>query len=88
MPRVTDVTASVDYLPVWKKGATTEERLLELAQIAHKHPDHFGRFVIVYEETLPNGNTLVRQMSRGCTTNEVLGLLELGKNRVVQETAL
>jgi hypothetical protein len=80
------VTASIDYLPIWKEGATPEERFLELAHMARKSPGRFAKMVVVYEETLPNGNTLVRDITDGCTTNEVLGLLELGKVRIINRT--
>lgn len=42
--------AQVDYLPIWKKGATTAERLYELAMIAEKHPDQFQKWILVYCE--------------------------------------
>lgn len=83
---MTDKTDNVDYLPIFKKGSTAEEFFYEIAMIARKYPRRFSKFALVYEETLPNGNTLVRQLSYECTTNELIGLLELGKQRVIDET--
>ena len=77
---------NVDYLPLWKKGATTAERFAELEMIARKHPERFGKLAIVYEETLPSKLTKIRQISNGCTTNELIGILELGKLQVVEDT--
>ncbi len=77
---------SVDYLPVWKRNATAEERFQELAQIAAKHPERFGKICVVYEETLKNGCTVIRQVSNGANTNELIGILELAKLKVVEET--
>ena len=53
------MSATVDYLPIWKRDAIAEERFLELAQIAHKHPERFGKIAVVYEETLSNKNTKI-----------------------------
>lgn len=80
------MSATINYLPIWKDGATVEERFLELAQIAGKHPERFGRVAVVYEETLPNKHTKIRQISTGCSTNELIGILELAKLQVVDET--
>lgn len=81
------MSATIDYLPVWKRDATAEERFLELAQIARKHPERFGKIAVAYEETLANKNTKIRQISSGCTTNELIGILELAKLQVVEETS-
>lgn len=65
---------NVSYLPIWKEGATAEERFSELAMIARKHPERFGKVTTVYVETLPDGKTVLRQVSAGVTTTEMLGL--------------
>lgn len=38
--------ANVVGLPRWKKGATAEERFLELAQMAREDPDRFEHVVV------------------------------------------
>ena len=45
-------TSNVEYLPIWKAEATAEERLLELAMIARKHPERFAKLMVVYSEAL------------------------------------
>lgn len=68
----------LDYLPVWKRGATASERLYELAQIAAKHPEYFDKWVIVYCED--NEQCLkVRTISgTGTRTIDSLGVLTAG----------
>ena len=72
---------NVDYLPIWKKGATPGERLEELALIARKHPGRFERFVICYVEMTDKeaGTLRIRTMQFGCNLAEGIGLYELGK---------
>lgn len=78
--------SKIDFLPVWKKDATPAERFSEMEAIARKYPERFGKIAIVYEETLPSGLTRIRQISNGCTTNELIGILELGKLQVIEDT--
>ena len=70
---------NVRYLPMWKQGATAEERFLELAQIARQHPERFSRLFVVYQEELPDKSTITRYVSLGGCATEILGLIELGK---------
>jgi hypothetical protein len=44
------MTATIDYLPIWKKDAPVHERLHELAEIARKHPERFQKWILVYCE--------------------------------------
>lgn len=81
------MTASIDYLPIWKKDSTAEEWLMELAAIARKNPERFEKAVIVMQELLPNGNIKPRVYSRGVKLTELLGLLELGKNRELEDSS-
>jgi hypothetical protein len=82
------VSASIDFLPVWKKDATPFERLTELAEIARKHPERFRKFVIAYEETKADDMTRLRTHSYGVVNvNETVGLLEFAK-RDIMESAL
>ena len=71
---------NVSYLPIWKEGATAEERFSELAMVARKHPERFGKVTTVYAETLPNGHTVLRQVSAGVTMIEMLGLYALASH--------
>jgi len=78
------MTASVDYLPIWKKDSTAEEWLLELAAIARKHPERFEKAIIVTQETLATGNIKHRNYSRGAKLLEQIGLLEVGKSDLIR----
>lgn len=77
---------NVEFLPIWKKGSTAEEFLLELAMVARKHPERFEKLVLVSQETLPSGQTKVDYFTRKVSTIEVLGLLELGKMEIIRYT--
>lgn len=68
---------NVEYLPIWKRDATPEERLLEVAMIARKHPDRFNKLVIVYQEELENKRTILRFVSNNCNTDEFVGILHI-----------
>lgn len=81
------MTASVDFLPIWKKGSTAEEWLQEVAAIARKKPEKFAKVVIVAEETRPDGCTSYDYYCRNTSTTEVLGMLELGKDAVLNATS-
>lgn len=74
---------NVDYLPLWKKDATAEERLLELAMVARKHPERFSKFFLVYQED-DGERSLERFMNYNASTTECLGLLELAKRAVLR----
>lgn len=80
------MTASIDYLPIWKKDSTAEEWLLELACIARKYPERFEKAVIVLQETLPNGNIKHRTYSRGAKLLEQIGLIECGKMDIFKDS--
>ncbi len=84
---MSDKADNVDYLPIWKKGSTAEEWLLEIAAVARKRPERFGKAVIVFEETLPNGNTRYDYYCRNTNTIELVGLLEFGKIKVNDYTS-
>lgn len=73
------MTDVVDYLPIWKQGATAAERLEELMMIARKHPERFSQFVLVYVEKKPNGGVKVRSWEHGCSVVEGFGIYELAK---------
>lgn len=67
---------NVEYLPIWKKDATPEERFLELAMMARKHPERFNKVAIVYQEELPSKRTVCRRASNNCSTTEFIGILQ------------
>lgn len=82
---------NVDYLPVWKKDATAEERLLELAMMARKHPERFHRFILVYQESIAvdgkeESQVRTRYVTQGVKTVQALGLIELGKLELLRYT--
>ena len=77
---------NVDYLPIWKKGSTPEEFLMEISAIARKYPERFGRIAVIYEETKENGNTQIDYQCKNTTTTELLGIIELAKDRIIRNT--
>ena len=81
------MSASIDYLPIWKKNATSAERFYELALVAQKHPERFGKIAVIYEEDREDGRTQVRQISNNCDTTQLLGLLQLGIDKVLKDTS-
>lgn len=78
------MSGKIATLPIWKKDSTPAEWLHELAGMALERPERFGRMVIVLEETLPSGRTIMRYHSHGVETNtEVLGLLVVAQQEVL-----
>lgn len=77
---------NVDYLPIWKAGATAAERLSELSFIARKYPDKFNKVAVIYQEKLAGNRTVTRVLSFGCTTNELLGIIDQGRVQVYKDT--
>lgn len=78
---------NVLILPVWKKDASAEEWFYDMAMLARKHPERFKRCVLVYEEmSADNASSLTDYYPHGCSTTEVMGILELGKMRVYERT--
>jgi hypothetical protein len=76
---------NVDYLPIWKANATAEERFMELAMMARKHPERFNKMVVIYQEDVNKDGWIARyQGSANLTTNEILGLLEIAKFEVLK----
>jgi hypothetical protein len=80
------MSATIDYLPVWKQGATAEERLLELAIMAKKKPEIFSKFALVYIEE-QGDRTMTRQLTFNCSTFEAAGILESGKWDILSGSA-
>lgn len=80
------MTATVDYLPIWKKGATAGERLRELALIADKHPERFRKWVLVYCED--NDDRFKTRWMQGeeTRTSDMFAVLTAGIQTVWEET--
>lgn len=76
---------NVAYLPLWKKGATPEERLMEVAAIARNHPERFSKLAVIYIEDTGKSD-VTRYACNGVTTLELLGLLELAREEVLDVT--
>lgn len=85
------MTDNVSLLPVWKKGMTAEEFFNDMALFARKHPEMFGRIAIVYDELRRDevgelNRTITRYASHNANTTELIGMLEIGKVRVIDFT--
>lgn len=76
---------NVLILPVWKKESSVEEWFYELAMLARKHPERFKRVAMVYEEVSEDKKFCSTDYyAHGCTTTELLGMLEYGKHKVIE----
>ena len=81
---------NVEYLPVWKAGATAEERFSELAILARLKPERFNAMIVIYEEELPiqdgekNPSTMCRYVTNGTNCTRALGLIESGKYKLLR----
>lgn len=76
--------AEIVTLPKWKKNATAYERLSELALLAREQPEKFDKFMLVYQELMPNGNVKPRIMDFSIRDPQLdyaaqMGLFEAGK---------
>jgi hypothetical protein len=80
------VTASIDYLPVWKKNATTGERLRELALIADKHPDWFAKWVLVYCEDNDKRFKVRYMQGEETRTSDCFAVLQTGLQHIWEDT--
>lgn len=80
------MTATIDYLPIWKKGAPTHERLYELAEIARKHPERFEKWVIVYCQ-MDDAGLYTRYMNgEGTRTFDCMAVLQAGVQKIWSDT--
>lgn len=80
------MTATIDYLPIWKKGAPTHDRLYELAEIARKYPERFQKWVIVYCED--NDQRFKPRVMQGeeTRTSDCLAVLQAGILQTWEDT--
>ena len=77
---------NIKPFPNFKKDATPDERFSELQGEAIAHPHKFGKVAVIYQETRPDGKTMVRYTSSNCTTNELIGILEVAKIQLFEDT--
>lgn len=80
------MNASIDYLPIWKKNAPAHERLMELAEIARKHPDRFRKWVLVYCEDNDQRFKTRYMQGEETRTSDCLAVLEAGKITIWNDT--
>jgi hypothetical protein len=66
---------NVQRLPVWKKDATTSERLYELARDAAEHPEQYVEYIFINA----GGESYDWAASEFARLSTALGLLELVK---------
>lgn len=78
--------SNIEPFPYYKVDASPDERLSELQAEALANPHKFAQMVCVYQETLPNNRTRVRYISSNCSTNELIGLLEVAKIQLYEDT--
>jgi hypothetical protein len=80
------MTATIDYLPIWKKDAPVHERLYELAEIARKHPERFAKWVLVYCESTEKNFTTRHMTGNETRTVDALGVLQAGIQQIWNDT--
>lgn len=78
------MSASIDFLPIWKKDATPCERLQEFAEMARKNPERWEKLVIGCVETKSNGHYQFRNYFYGCLLTEAVGLHEISKSELIK----
>lgn len=68
----------VEVLPIWKKDASTPDRLYELAELARRHPEFFDKWVLVYcEDNAKRFKTRLME-GTGTRTSDSLAVLQAG----------
>lgn len=81
------MSENVLNLPIWKKNASSYERLSELALLAREKPELFDAFVIVYRELRKNGTWKARVVDHGdLKLDSIIGMLELVKDRLIEDS--
>lgn len=80
------MTGTIDYLPIWKKNAPAHERLMELAEIARKHPEWFCKWVLVYCEDNDERFKTRYMQGEGVRTSECLAVLQAGLFTIWNDT--
>lgn len=77
---------STPYLPIWKRGANTVERLGELQQIAANKPHFFDKWVFVYCEDNEHRFRTRYMGGENTMTSDHLAVLQAGLLTIWQET--
>jgi hypothetical protein len=77
---------NVHTLPIWKKNATTSERLYELAELAREQPEQFQKWVLVYCQDDGQAFSTRMMENEGLRTCEVFGVLEAAKLQLWENT--
>lgn len=72
------MTATISTLPIWKEGASTCERLYELAELAREKPELFQKWVIVYCEDNDKRFKTRSISGPGTRTSDSLAVLQAG----------
>ena len=81
------IMKKISTLPVWKKGASAEDRFNELAMMAREHPERFNKIVVLYEEDRGEDGIISRQaFSDGMTTTIALGIIKAGEMDIYLRT--
>lgn len=81
-------TNKIALMPIWKKGATPEERLLEVAHMARENPERFSKMALIYAECDGEHATAIRYACNNTSNTELIGLLELGKIEIMKVIGL
>jgi hypothetical protein len=78
--------ANVELLPIWKKGATTAERLHELALLAEKKPELFDKWVLVYCEDNDQRFRIRYEQGENTRTSDCFAVLSAGAMHIFEHT--
>ncbi len=78
------MSGKISTLPIWKKGASAEERFQELVMMAREHPERFKRMCVIWVEE--DSAIRTRYHFEGCTTLEGIGLLNLVSQKLYNDT--
>lgn len=77
----------VEVMPIWKRDASTPERLYELAELARRYPERFDKWVIVYCEDNPKRFKTRLMGGTGQRTSEELLVLQAGVLTLWEQTS-
>jgi len=80
------MTATIDFLPIWKKDAPVHERLQELAEIARKHPERFQKWILVYCEDNDQRFKTRYMQGEQTRTSDCLAILSAAAMTLFEET--
>lgn len=77
---------NVVLYPNYKSGSTTSERLIELAQLAEKHPERFDKWVLVYCEDNEQRFKIRYQSGPKTRTSDCFAVLAAGQQFIYDDT--